>query len=153
MKKVLLILCTLVIWAVAINAVAQIRGTDILGAYGNVYNIVWDGWKGELVLRTGAAESYLEKDGNRYEVRYQILQDPQDTVEGMKGPGATATSSILKHRIIFWVDFNNTPDNNADDQRFDGYFFTKTKDAMAGVTWWNNIPFGFYATFKVGIPG
>ena len=80
-------------------------------------------------------------------VRYKITLNPQDSIEGMQGPGNQKPSS-LGHRIVFWVDFNNTPKNPKDDQRFDGYMMTQTKDAIAGVTWWNGIPFGFYAYNK-----
>lgn len=67
----------------------------------------------------------------------------------MQGPGYIGVNSTDTHRIVFWVDFANTPANPADDQRFDGYVFTQTRNAMAGVTWWAGIPFGFYAANKV----
>lgn len=135
-----------------------ITSSDILGPYGSVWEIHWDGWEGTLVLRPPTWASYLEQGTNRYAVRYEILVDPQDEVEGMRGPGYVGVKSQLKHRIVFWVDFNRTPKVPKDDQRFDGYIFTQTikklgKQAMAGVTWWKGIPFGFYATFKYDVPG
>ena len=47
--------------------------------------------------------------------------------------------------IQFFVDFNNTPANPGDDQEFEGYLFTHNSNAMAGITHWNNDPYGFYA--------
>jgi hypothetical protein len=135
----------------------KIEAGDILFAYGSVWKIVWDGWEGTLVLRPEPWRSHLEKGGKKYSVRYQILANPQDIIGGMQGPGYIGKSSTIKHRIVFWVDFNNTP-TPEDDQRFDGYVFTQTikkygKQAMAGITWWNRIPFGFYATFRYDVPG
>ncbi len=147
----------------AILSFPQIIDSDVLGGHGTAagtaWKIYWDGWEGTLVLRrTGG--SYLEtSDGKRYNVRYFILKNPQDNVEGMTGPGYTGRSSNLGHRIIFFVDFANTPNNPQDDQRFDGYLFTQTikawdnRKAMAGITWWNGIPFGFYAVLWQVIPG
>jgi hypothetical protein len=52
-------------------------------------------------------------------------------VDGRQGPGYIGTSSTAQHRIVFTVDFNNT--------RFDGYMMTQTRNAIAGVTWWNGM--------------
>ncbi|MEN3009214.1 hypothetical protein [Pseudothermotoga sp.] len=150
-------LLVFIVTAILSFAQRSVRDVDILGAsgvgVGTVWKIYWDGWEGTLVLRR-VGNSYLETtDGKRYTVRYFILKNPQDNVEGMTGPGYTGRTSNLGHRIVFFVDFANTPNNPQDDQRFDGYIFTQTikaqgsKKAMAGITWWNGIPFGFYATF------
>jgi len=77
----------------------------------------------------------------------------------MTGPGYTGKMGVLGHRVVFFVDFANTPNNTQDDQRFDGYIFTQTlkegtsKKAISGITWWDGIPFGFYATYWYNIPG
>ncbi len=131
---------------------------DIIGAYGSVWKIYWDGWEGELVLELKGNGYIKTSDGKRYNLTYVILRNPQDSVLGMTGPGYTGKNSNLGHRIVFLVDFANTPSNTQDDQRFDGYIFTQTiknpqKRAMAGITWWDGIPFGFYATYLYGIPG
>ena len=47
------------------------------------------------------------------------------------------------HKIAFYVDFNDTEFETSDDQAFEGYLFG-SKDAMAGITWWQGTPFGFY---------
>lgn len=134
-------------------ALAEVTGHDIVGAYGWHYTIIWDGWRGDLELLAGVDRATLEKDGVKYEVRYILLENPQNIIEGQPAPGYNGKPSSLNHRIIFWVDFQRTPGNVADDQRFEGYFMTKTKDAMAGITWWENIPFGFYAVKSSEIPG
>jgi|SRR6185312_3769778 len=127
----------------------------VKGEYGSYYTIIWDGWKAGLELRRdGTGWLYpLHDYKNGFNVRAQYLADPQDNVDGQTGPGYLGTSSSLKHRIVFWVDFPRTYKNTTDDQRFDGYFFTQTKDGMAGVTWWNGIPFGFYAKYEGNVIG
>ena len=98
-----------------------------------VYRIVWDGWQGTLQLCFQNGEgSWLQQGTRRHKVTYQ--------------QGRVQTG--YDHRIRFYVDFPRTPANPRDDQRFDGYYFTKQPAAqrgMAGVTYWSGIPFGFYA--------
>ncbi|WP_323720599.1 hypothetical protein [Acetomicrobium sp.] len=154
MKKTILILFVLTIICAPLIAFAALTQKDFIGcsSYGCTYNIVWDGWKGYLTLGSDGKTGYLSQTlptggAKRYDVRYMVALNPQDSVEGMQGPGNQKASS-LGHRIVFWVDFNNTPKNPKDDQRFDGYMMTSIKDAIAGVTWWNGIPFGFYAYNK-----
>lgn len=139
-------------------ALAQLQQGDFLCSYGAVYNIVWDGWSGKLTLLPPGYpdyvyKGYLDAGGKRIGVRYVLAENPQDFVDGRQGPGYIGTPSTAKHRIVFWVDFNNTPFNHSDDQRFDGYIMTQTRSAIAGVTWWNGIVFGFYAAGKLCIPG
>ncbi len=132
-----------------------ISASDIVfPPYGSEWKIYWDGWEGYMNLFPNGTGHIETSDRKYYRLRYFILKNPQDNVEGMTGPGYTGRSSNLGHRIIFFVDFANTPNNPQDDQRFDGYIFTQTikasnsRKAMAGITWWNGIPFGFYATFS-----
>jgi hypothetical protein len=120
--------------------------------------MVWDGLPGSLFL---GPLTTATNDGNgtltvvtptstfTYNLRYHIMANPQDPILGQQGPGFLGTPSGLQHRIVFWVDFNNTPGDQTDDQRFDGYLMTRTRNAIAGVTWMNNVPFGFYATGKL----
>jgi len=149
--------------SIASGGSPEIEEWDILQSYGTVWRIFWDGWEGTLVLypEPWRERSYLDAGGKRHAVRYQILINPQDSVSGRQGPGYIGRGSALKHRIVFWVDLNDTPTNLEDDQRFDGYVFTQTieslcyqgKKALAGVTWWDSIPFGFYATCWRGVSG
>ncbi len=122
----------------------------VKGENGSIYSLVWDGWRANLWLyRDGTGRLFLPGDlKNGINVRATFLTNPQDTVDGQTGPGYLGTPSSLQHRIVFWIDFPKTLQNTEDDQRFDGYFFTQTKDGMAGVTWWNGMPFGFYARFE-----
>ncbi|KAF2957871.1 hypothetical protein AS159_05600 [Thermotoga sp. Ku-13t] len=134
-----------------------IKETQVLGPYGSVWKIFWDGWEGTLVLQKGGV-GYIETGGKKYNLEYVILKNPQDNVLGMAGPDYTGKNTNIGHRIVFIVDFANTPNNRNDDQRFDGYIFTQTintpsKRAIAGITCWDQIPFGFYATYWYDIPG
>lgn len=125
-----------------------IRMEDVVKSdLGSIYKLVWDGWQGNLTLfRDGTGHLEIAR-GDHRRVRFQ-LAEPQDPVEGLTGPGFLGKPGALHHRVIFWVDFQRTDGQPGDDQRFDVYFFTQTLNAMAGVTWWDGIPFGFYATFS-----
>ena len=127
----------------------------VKGQYGSIYTINVDGRKAVLTLRKDGS-GYLNPLHNPriwYDVRAQYLKDPQDNVDGQTGPGYLGTPSNLKRRIVFWVDFPKTPNDPQDDQRFDGYFFTETKDGMAGVTWVSGMPLGFYALYEGDVIG
>ncbi len=131
-----------------------IREQDVIGLYGSVWKIYWDGWEGTLVLSKGGKGYIEDANRNRYDLTYVIMKNPQDNIMGMTGPGNTGKSTNLGHRIVFLVDFAQTPTDARDDQRFDGYLFTQpivqkqyNKRAIAGITWWDEIPFGFYATY------
>jgi len=136
------------------SAEAQVSVGDFAGCGSNKacqYDIVWDGHQGTLQLYANGS-GWLLAGGNRHVVRARLPADPQTNVPGVsKGPGYR-TDSNLHHRIVFWVDFANTPDNFGDDQPFDGYLMTQSKNAIAGVTWWRNIVFGFYAANKRPVP-
>jgi hypothetical protein len=133
---------------------ATVRMEDIVkGDYGSIYSIVWDGWQGHLTVRRDGTGYLSTGPGTIFGARFSLLQDPQDNVDGQTGPGYQGVNSDLKHRLVFWVDFGKTFKNLQDDQRFDGYFFTQTLDGMAGVTWWNGIPFGFSAKFLANVIG
>ncbi|AEH50566.1 hypothetical protein [Pseudothermotoga thermarum] len=98
-----------------------IKEQDVIGQYGSVWKIYWDGWEGTLVLFRGGKGYIEDSDRNRYDLTYVILKNPQDNIMGMTGPGYTGKNSNLGHRIVFLVDFARTPNDTKDDQRFDGY--------------------------------
>lgn len=118
------------------------------------YQIVWGaGWKGRLILSIPPPPYFilpgtLESGGSLFHLYWSAVLDPQDYIDGEQGPGYQGTDSTIGHRIVFWVDFSQTPGNIRDDQRFDGYLMTGTRDSMAGVTWSRGVPYGFYATDK-----
>ncbi len=93
--------------------------------------------------------------GKQYTIRFDesgkivnpIPRNQQDMVDGRKGPGySEGVDWDYRHRLVFWVDFNQTPDLS-DDQRFDGYIMTQTEHAFAGITWNGGVPAPFHASF------
>lgn len=117
--------------ALYLPASAQIRPSEFAGTY----SMSHDGWRGTLYLGDGKADcprplcqsTYTDSNGNRYPVKV--------TTSG--------------NQITFYVV--GLGGQNADrsrGQKFLGHLMTQTKDAIAGTTWWNGQPFGFYAIKK-----
>ncbi len=117
---------------------------DFLGTYAMNH----DGWNGTLELRevtgprlAGSANltgTYTGSDGRSHAVR-GFVRGPSQSMPTDWGPD---------HKIEFYVDFADTSPTT-DDQKFEGYLFTQTKDGMAGLTWWNATPFGFYGEKRI----
>ena len=105
-------------------ASAQIRPQDFAGTY----SMSHDGWRGTLFLSDGKADCPQPLCRSRY-----------TDSNGRHFPVRVATSG---HQITFHV----ARLGGGNGQRFVGHLMTQTKDAIAGTTWWNGQPFGFYAT-------
>ncbi len=123
-----------------IGGISSIQPADFTGTY----NMDHDGWKGMLSLYTANGD-YIEQMPNMsgtYTGEDLLDHDVRGYVRSSTYPMVSSWGP--DHKISFYVDFYDTP-NTDDDQQFDGYLFTWSKDAMAGVTWWNGTPFGFYA--------
>ncbi len=76
-----------------------------------------------------------KSDGAVYNVRGNVKTSAN---------AASLPSDWPNHKIELYIDFANTT-NLDDDQKFECYLFAQTKDVMAGITWWNAVPFGFFA--------
>lgn len=107
------------------------------------YWINYDGWQATLVLLAKPDTAGQPNIGG-------FLIFPEGDVFQVNGFVRTATYPIdpawgPDHRIEFYVDFNNTPASSLDDQMFEGLLYTHGQKWISGITWWNNIPFGFQA--------
>lgn len=135
------------------SAAAVTLNQIVKGTYGSYYNLRWDGHQATLELHRDGTGLLWASGGQIFGVRATYLTDQQTWVDSRQGPGYLGANSSMNHRVVFWIDLSNTPGNPWDDQRFDGYFFTGSLNAMAGVTWWANLPFGFYATYAGDVIG
>lgn len=121
-------------------ALGPLGKQDFLGSY----RMNHDGWKGKLELwavpddpieqQPNVRGRYTGDDGAVYNVRGYV-RTPSYPLDVSWGPD---------HKIELRIDFANTPDI-ADDAKFDGYLFTQTRNGLAGLTWWQGTPFGFFA--------
>jgi len=150
------VVAVLVSFARTDAAAAPLSAAEILGDNGATFDLVWDGWTGKLYFGplSNPSLSKLDSGGKTHRVRYTILREAQETIAGPQGPGFRGTNTSSKYRVVFWIDFSDTK-SLSDDQVFDGYFFTQNRPnnhQMAGITWWGNMPFGFYGKLENQVP-
>lgn len=119
---------------------SNIDYTDFSGSYGMNH----DGWEGELELEATLG-NYIEQMASVHGTYTGQDNIEHDVTGYVRTPAYMLPESWgPDHKISFYIDFMDTYMAQEDDQQFDGYLFTRTRDAMAGVTWWNNVPYGFY---------
>ena len=103
------------------------------------------GWLGTLVLGSGflapgspgdLTVGYVGDGGAQY-YGWGLVRTPNFPLESSWGPD---------HQIEFYIDFKNDNGNT----KFLGYLFTEDQEAMAGIYWWHNSPYGFYALKGAG---
>jgi hypothetical protein len=129
----------------ASNASVSVSIQDFVGTY----YMNHDGWEGTLELSVVPDATLGDQQPN---LRGQYTSEEEDEEYNVRGyAGRFLAEGGPDHKIEFYIDLANTPQNNDDDLQFEGYLFTETKDAMAGIFWLNDTPFGFYA-IKVVLP-
>jgi hypothetical protein len=129
MKRILYaaMLCVMVASS-HLYASAQLRPGDFAGTYAMSH----DGWRGTLYLGDGRADcprplcqsTYADSNGRKYRVK------------------VTTSGS---HVTFYVVGLGGQNTDGSGGQKFQGYLMTQTRDAIAGTTWWERQPFGFYA--------
>jgi hypothetical protein len=107
---------------------AQIRPYDFAGTY----SMSHDGWRGTLYLGDGKGDCSQP-------LCQSIYTDSNDR----KYPVRVTTSG---NQITFYVE--GLGGQKPIGQKFVGHLMTQTRDAIAGTTWWEGQPFGFYAIKK-----
>jgi len=118
------------------DAPGQIERSDFLGTYrANINGVegvlqLWPGTEGSGIQPN--VEGRFASGGKTYSV-WGYVRTPSNPMPTSWGPD---------HKIEFYVDFT---DVFVIVDKFEGYLFTQTGGAMAGVVWSFGTPYGFYA--------
>ncbi len=120
--------------------------TDLVG----IWNMVHDDWAGTLVIRPPDQRQNIV-DGACVHQRYVIdgtytggdgvARAVRGTFQGRDGRRRRGEAcTVSDHLVEFTIAFEA-----AAPQSFEGYLFTHQRRTLAGYTWWEGIPFGWYA--------
>lgn len=139
-KKTALILSMIALVSLAVTVVmvsgqSDPRSDPKRDEFLGTYDMNHDGWKGVLVLDRGGEFCRLY---GTYTGADKVVREVQADA-ALNRLGQCAVTPLPTHRIKFSIKFD------FGWQKFDGYMFTRDRKIIAGITWWNNIPFGFYA--------
>ena len=87
------------------------------------YDMVHDGWRGTLELN-GTSGVYFDAERHSY----RLLVETHGN-----------------HIVFYVLGLGGENADGRGGQKFDGYLMSQTRDDIAGLTWWQGQPFGFYA--------
>jgi hypothetical protein len=123
---------------------------DVVGPWAMIH----DGWEGTLeILPSDQRQSGL--DGACTYTSYVITgkwtnaqgvgHDVRGRFQGQDpNVGGNRPCAQSDHLLVFTVDFRN----GEPPQEFMGYVFTHGNRTISGLTWWRDLPFGWFAVKK-----
>lgn len=125
---------------------ADVVKADFLGTY----RAVLDGEPGALIL-----EALPDDPGSGAPNIVGVFIPASGQAHGVRGYVRTPDYPLPRswgpdHQILLAIDFPGTPDPD-DDQRLEGYLLVHGKQGLAGITWQEDLPYGFYALKTRGI--
>jgi hypothetical protein len=91
--------------------------------FNGIYDMVHDGWRGTLELK-GNSGAYFDAERQPHRLLVEIRGN---------------------HVVFYVLGLGGENADGRGGQKFDGYLMTQTRDDIAGLTWWQGQPFGFYA--------
>lgn len=122
----------------------------LINNFAGTWDMVHDDWAGVLVInapyqKLNAVDGQCTFTSYAFDGTYTDPNNQQFAVRGTIGGQDLdrLTNEPCKqsdHLLEFTIAFPGQP-----AQRFSGYLFTRAGRGMAGRTWWQGIPFGWYA--------